>query len=305
MDNRNSKYLIVIVGPTGVGKTDTAIAVANRYSANIISCDSRQMYKGLLIGTAAPTTEELSKAPHHFIGHLTITDGYNASQYEHDALLKLDELFCQHNVVVMTGGSMLYVDAICKGIDSMPDIDPELRSSLMQQLEKEGIAPLRLQLKTLDPTYYSEADLKNPIRIIHALEVCLTTGKPFSFFRKKEDKKRPFNIIKVGLNRERPELFDRINKRVLMMIEDGLEEEARHFYPYKTYQSLKTVGYKQLFDYFDDEYSREKAIELIQRDSRRYAKKQLTWFKKYEDITWFHPDNRDEIITYIEKKLSE
>lgn len=300
----NSKTLIVIIGPTGVGKTDTAISIANHYAANIISCDSRQMYDGLIIGTAAPTPEELRRAPHHFIGHLQITDSYNASQYEHDALQKLDELYKHNHVVVMTGGSMLYVDAICKGIDIMPDVDPALRAELMKRLEAEGIEALRAELKQLDPNYYLEVDLKNPIRIVHALEICHTTGKPFSSFRKKEPKKRPFNIIKIGLNRDRAELFDRINKRVLIMIEQGLEAEAKHFYPFKNYQSLNTVGYKQLFDYFEGQCSRDKAIELIQRDSRRYAKKQLTWFKKQEDITWFNPADQTEIITHIEKKLA-
>lgn len=297
------KSLIVIIGPTGVGKTDTALNVANHFNTEIISCDSRQMFNGLTIGTAAPTTLELNRAKHYFVGHLHVTDTYNASQFETDTLEKLDELFKTYNTVVMTGGSMLYVDAVCKGIDKIPDIDPQLRADLKKQFETEGLEPLRLQLKKLDPDYYNEADLKNPIRIIHALEVCMMTGKPYSTFRQKRAKERPFNIIKIGLNRDRAELFDRINTRVLLMIQAGLEAEARAFYPYKSYHSLNTVGYKQLFDYFDGNCTREKAIELIQRDSRRYAKKQLTWFKKDPAMSWFHPDEQDNIIAHIENTL--
>ncbi|TDO03112.1 tRNA (adenosine(37)-N6)-dimethylallyltransferase MiaA [Sunxiuqinia elliptica] len=298
-----NKALIVVQGPTGIGKSNLSIQLAKHFNTEIISSDSRQLFKELSIGTAVPSPDELSQVPHHLIHSHSIHDDYNASRFETEALELIERLFSSHNQLIMTGGSMLYVDAVCKGIDFQPDVDPAIRESLVKDWEEKGIEHLRLKLKQLDETYYQQVDLKNPKRLIRALEVCLMTGKPYSSFRKETIKKRPFKIIKIGLNMDREALYSRINQRVDQMIAEGLEDEARKIYPFRHLNSLNTVGYKELFAHFDGAISLEKAIELIKRNTRRYARKQLTWLRKDEHINWFHPDNLDEIITFTEQQL--
>lgn len=280
------KKLIILLGPTGVGKTELSLQMAEELGTEIISCDSRQMYREMKIGTAAPTEEELKRVPHHFIGHLSIHDYYSCGRFEIDALAKCNELFQSHDTVIMTGGSMLYIDAVCKGIDNIPNIDEELRQSLLERYQNEGIENIRQELKILDPDYYKIVDLQNHKRIIHALEVCIQSGKPYSSFRSESVKKRPFTIEKIGLNRPREVLYDRINKRVDIMMENGLLEEAKSLYPFKGLNALNTVGYKELFNYFDGIWTLDFAIQMIKQNSRRYAKKQLTWFNRDSEITW-------------------
>lgn len=280
------KKLIVILGPTGVGKTDLSIDIANHLQCPIISADSRQIYKGLTIGTDAPTQEQLQRAKHYFIGSLSIDDYFSASQYENKVIELLADLHKSHNNVVMTGGSMMYIDAVCKGIDDIPSIDPFLREQLLEQYQKEGLDPIRMQLKLRDPIFYDQVDLKNHKRVIHALEVCIMTGKPYSSLRTNKVKERPFEIVRIGLNRPRHLLYERINARVDQMIERGLVEEARRFYPYKHLNSLNTVGYKELFMYFDGECNLEFAIDKIKQHSRNYARKQLSWYNRSDDIHW-------------------
>lgn len=298
------KYLIVITGPTGIGKTPVTIQLAKHFDTEIISADSRQLFKELYIGTATPNPNELSEVKHHFIQSHSITDNYNASRYEIEVLQLMEKLFRKTNLLFLTGGSMLYIDAVCKGIDEMPDAEPEIRLNLKLKLENEGIESLRLQLKQIDPDYYKNVDLKNPNRIIHALEISLTTGKPYSSFRTNPKKQRPFTIIKIGLDCDRQILHNRINTRVDKMIAEGLESEAKNLLAHRNLNALNTVGYRELFDYFDGKTSRETAIELIKRNSRRYARKQLTWFRNDPQTAWFHPENVAEIIKYIELKTS-
>lgn len=284
------KKLIVIEGPTAVGKTEYSLRVAEELHTEIISCDSRQMYREMKIGTAAPSADDLSRVPHHFIGNLSINDYYSCGKFEIDALKKIEQLFQTHDFVVMTGGSMLYIDAVCKGIDEVPKIDGDLRASLWKRLENEGLDTLCDELKRLDPEYAQMVDLKNGKRIIHALEICLQTGKTYTEIRKNEKKPRPFDIEKIGIFRPRKELNERINDRVEVMMDQGLLEEAKNLYPFKSLNSLNTVGYRELFDYMDGVYSLEEAVEKIKTNTRRYAKKQMTWFKKDEEIVWIAPD---------------
>ena len=301
----NSKpTLIVLIGPTGIGKTDLSLNIAEHYNTEIISADSRQLYADLKIGTAAPTPEQLARVKHHFVGTLQLTDYYSAAQYEAEVMKKLDELFKRHNVIVLTGGSMMYVDAVCKGIDDIPTVDEETRKTLMQHYENVGLERLCAELKILDPEYYDIVDKKNPKRVIHALEICYMTGQTYTSFRTSQTKERPFNIIKVGLRREREELYARINKRVDIMMEDGLLEEAKSVYQYKDLNSLNTVGYKEMFKYLDGEWELPFAIEKIKQNSRIYSRKQVTWFKRDTDITWFHPDDTDNIMSCIEERLN-
>lgn len=301
----NSKpTLIVLIGPTGIGKTDLSLNIAEHYNTEIISADSRQLYADLKIGTAAPTPEQLARVKHHFVGTLQLTDYYSAAQYEAEVMKKLDELFKQHSVIVLTGGSMMYVDAVCKGIDNIPTVDEETRKTLMQHYENVGLERLCAELKILDPEYYDIVDKKNPKRVIHALEICYMTGQTYTSFRTSQTKERPFNIIKVGLRREREELYARINKRVDIMMEDGLLEEAKSVYQYKDLNSLNTVGYKEMFKYLDGEWELPFAIEKIKQNSRIYSRKQVTWFKRDTDITWFHPDDTDNIMSFIEERLN-
>ena len=301
----NSKpTLIVLIGPTGIGKTDLSLNIAEHYNTEIISADSRQLYADLKIGTAAPTPEQLARVKHHFVGTLQLTDYYSAAQYEAEVMKKLDELFKQHSEIVLTGGSMMYVDAVCKGIDDIPTVDEETRKTLMQHYENVGLERLCAELKILDPEYYDIVDKKNPKRVIHALEICYMTGQTYTSFRTSQTKERPFNIIKVGLRREREELYARINKRVDIMMEDGLLEEAKSVYQYKNLNSLNTVGYKEMFKYLDGEWELPFAIEKIKQNSRIYSRKQVTWFKRDTDITWFHPDDTDNIMSFIEERLN-
>ncbi|MBN1987183.1 MAG: tRNA (adenosine(37)-N6)-dimethylallyltransferase MiaA [Prolixibacteraceae bacterium] len=299
------KTLIIVTGPTGIGKTATGIQLACYYQTEIVSADSRQIFRELTIGTAVPPPTELTMAKHHFIHSHSITENYNASKYETEALNLLEQLFTKYNEVIMVGGSMLYIDAVCKGIDTMPDADPEIREMLKKRFQTGGIESLRLQLKKLDPEYYQTVDLKNPARIIHALEICLMTGKPYSSFRTNPQKKRPFNILKVGLNCPREMLHEKINHRVDKMVEAGLEKEARSVYHLRHLNALNTVGYREWFACFDGEIPREKAIELIKRNSRRYARKQITWFGKDPETMWFEPGRENEIIAALNNQIQQ
>lgn len=296
--------LVVITGPTGVGKTATAIGVAQALSAEIISADSRQVYRDIPIGTAAPSAQELAQVPHHFVGMLGLGDYYSAAQFESDVMALLPSLFARSPYAVMCGGSMMYVDAVCKGIDDIPTVDNDTRQLMLERYEQEGLERLCAELKLLDPEYYNIVDLKNPKRVIHALEICYMTGKTYTSFRTRTCKERPFNILKIGLKRDREELYDRINRRVDMMMEEGLLEEARKVYPYRNLNSLNTVGYKELFKYFDGEWELPFAIEKIKQNSRIYSRKQVTWFKRDTEIAWFHPDSTQEIMQYIKQHLA-
>lgn len=297
------KNLIVLIGPTGVGKTELSIRLAEYYQTCIVSADSRQLYADLKIGTAAPTPSQMARVRHYFVGTLQLTDYYSAAQYEAEALQLLEELFTHHDTVVLTGGSMMYVDALCQGIDDIPTVDSDTRRMILEKYEAEGLDNLCAELKLLDPDYYRIVDLKNPKRVIHALEICYMTGKTYTSFRTRELKTRPFRILKIGLNREREELYERINRRVDLMIEEGLEQEARGVYVHRSLNSLNTVGYKELFRYFDGEWSRDFAIEKIKQNSRIYSRKQMTWFKRDKDIRWFHPSQETEILQYLDTTI--
>ncbi|MDR0427714.1 MAG: tRNA (adenosine(37)-N6)-dimethylallyltransferase MiaA [Dysgonamonadaceae bacterium] len=293
------KKLFVLLGPTGVGKTELSIRIARKLNSPIISSDSRQLYKNLVIGTAAPTDYDLEQVKHYFIGTLELNDYYSAAQFETDVIALLEDLYQTHDAVLMSGGSMMYIDAVCNGIDELPTIDPSLRADISALYDAEGLEPIRQQLKLLDPVFYNQVDLRNHKRVIHALEICLMTGKPFSSLRTNTRKERPFEIVKIGLQRNRDELYERINRRVDEMIEAGLREEAAEVYPFKHCNSLNTVGYKELFRYFDGDWTWEFAVEKIKQNSRIYSRKQMTWFKKDRTITWFHPDDFRKIMEYI------
>ena len=297
--------LIVLIGPTGVGKTDLSLELAERFHTDIVSADSRQIYANLPIVTAAPTPEQLERVKHYFIGTLQLTDYYSAAQYEEDALKVLDELFQKHETVILTGGSMMYVDAICKGIDLIPTIEQETREMMQQKYHEQGLESLCQELKLLDPEYYQIVDRKNPKRIIHALEICYQTGQTYTSFRTHPKKERPFRMIKIGLTRPREELYNRINLRVDSMIENGLVEEALSVYPQRELNSLNTVGYKELFHYLDGVWTLDYAVEKIKVNTRTYARKQLTWFKHDSEIRWFHPDEKEAIFKYIDDALHE
>ena len=296
------KYLLILTGPTGIGKTDLSIDIARHFSTEIISCDSRQFYKEMSVGTAVPSSAQLSEVKHHFIRHIPVENYYSASKFEQDFISLSGELFRHHDILVMTGGSGLYINAACGMIDNIPDVDPYIREKYLRKYREEGLESIRSDLKMLDPDYYSRVDLRNYKRMIRALEVCETTGKPYSHFLHKNVKKRDFNIIKLGLRIDRRELYDRINRRVDIMIERGLEQEAYNLLVHRDKNALNTVGYKEFFMYFDGEISRDKAIELIKRNSRRYAKRQMTWWARDEQIIWFHPAQKDDIISFIEKE---
>jgi len=289
LKSRVPNHLIVIAGPTAVGKTQVAIDVARRFNTEIISADSRQFFKEIPIGTAAPTAAEQALVPHHFVGNLSVSDYYNVYKYETDVLQLLETLFTRHTAVVMCGGSGMYIDAVCRGIDEIPDIDTEIREHITKQFQTEGIESLRWQLKKLDPAYYETVDLKNPARLIRALEVCVQTGKPYSQVRTNNRKQRPFAIHKIALNVPREELYSRINSRVEAMVEQGLEAEARAMYPFRHYTPLKTVGYREFFDYFDGKTDYNTAIEKIKQNSRNYAKRQITWLKRDAGYRWCAP----------------
>ena len=295
-----SPTLIVLIGPTGVGKTELSLRLAEHFHTSIVSADSRQIYADLKIGTAAPTPEQLKRVPHYLVGTLKLTDYYSAARYEEEAMTILERLFQEHEVVILTGGSMMYVDAICKGIDDIPTVDTETREMMLQRYEAEGLENLCSELKLLDPEYYKIVDLKNPKRVIHALEICYMTGKTYTSFRTQKRKERPFRIIKIGLTRDRAELYNRINHRVDVMMEEGLLEEVRNVYPYLPLNSLNTVGYKEIFNYLDGTWELPFAIEKIKQNSRIYSRKQMTWFKRDEEILWFHPDQEKEIMQVLQ-----
>lgn len=300
----STKRLIVIVGPTGSGKTDLSITVAEHFAAPIISTDSRQFYRGIPIGTAQPDAEQLQRVEHHFIASRELTDDFNCGAYETEALQRLEQLFKKHDVVVAVGGSGLYVKALCEGMDNMPEVTPELRESLAQRLADEGLEALCEELRERDPEFYEQVDLKNQARVLRALEVCIASGKPYSSFRTGEKRKRNFDIIKIGVDMPREVLYERIDRRVDIMVEQGLEQEARSVSHLRHLNSLQTVGYREMFDYFDGITTREEAIELIKRNSRRYAKRQLTWFRRDEEIAWFNPKESEKIVQYINQRFA-
>jgi len=279
--------------------------LADFLGSPILSADSRQLYRELIIGTAAPTQKELARIKHYFVGTLQLTDYYSASQFEEDAVALLAGLFQSHETILMSGGSMMYIDAVCKGIDEIPTIDETLRADLKDLYHREGIDPIRRQLQLLDPVFYKQVDLKNPKRVIHALEICLMAGKPYSSLRTEKAKPRPFRILKIGLKREREELYERINRRTDKMMELGLLEEARSVYPFRHLNALNTVGYKELFKYFSGEWTLEFAIEKIKQNTRIYSRKQMTWFKRDKEIRWFHPEQWTEIKEWVKEKCNK
>lgn len=297
------KTLIVITGPTGIGKTDLSIELAQMLDTVIISSDSRQIYKELKIGVARPSEEDLAKVKHYMIANKSVYEYYSAGKFELEVLDILENVFKKKNTVLLVGGSGMYIDAVCKGIDNLPDADPEIRKRLTEKYEKEGIESLRFDLRRLDPEHYKIIDLNNPKRLLRAVEVCIQTGKTYTSFLSNSDKKRDFNILKIGLERDRKELYERINKRVDLMIEEGLLEEAKSFLKDKNLNSLNTVGYKELFPYFEGKYDLEEAVRLIKRNSRRYAKRQITWFKRDKDYNWFHPDDKQKIFKFISSRM--
>nr|WP_051720176.1 tRNA (adenosine(37)-N6)-dimethylallyltransferase MiaA [Anditalea andensis] len=298
-----TNFLIVIAGPTAVGKTDLCIKLAKKFNTSILSSDSRQFFKEMNIGTAKPTVSELMEAKHYFIDHLSIHDPYDVRIFEKETLQLLENLFKNHKCVIMTGGSGLYIDAVCQGFDEMPDIDPLIREELNRLYRTSGIESLQRLLSEVDPEYFETVDKNNPHRLIRALEVFRGTGKPFSSFREKKRVDRPFKIIKIALYRDRAELYARIDMRMDQMIAQGLFEEARELFAFKDLNALQTVGYKEIFDFIEGRYDLEEAIRLLKRNSRRYAKRQMTWFRRDESYVWFHPSQNDQIIGFIADQI--
>jgi len=296
---RKNKTLLIVAGPTAVGQTDLCINLAKKFNTNIISADSRQSYNEINIGTAKPSKTQLAEVPHYFIDSLSIHQDYDGGKFEMDALQLLDRLFLHLDLVIMTGGSGLYLDAVIKGFDAMPAVDPSVRAALNETYEKEGLVTLQKKLLDVDPAYYQKVDLNNPQRLIRALEVYLSSGKPYSSFRKQQVTPRPFNTIKIALDRDREELYRRIDQRMDEMIAEGLFDEATALYPHRSHNALQTVGYKEIFGYLDGKYDKEEAVRLLKRNSRRYAKRQMTWFRKDESYQWFHPSQTQEIIEYV------
>lgn len=295
----STNTLVVITGPTGVGKSDTAVWLARELNAEIISADSRQLYRDIPIGTAAPTAEQMTEVKHHFVGTLSLEEYYSAAQFEDDVMQLLPQLFARSPYVVMCGGSMMYVDAVCKGIDNIPTISDEIRREVVERFERDGAEAMREELRRLDPVYYNQVDLKNLKRVIHAVEICLQAGRPYSELRTNSVKQRPFRIVKIGLNLPREQLFDRINRRVEKMIEAGLVDEAQRFYPQRHLNSLNTVGYKELFAWMDGTMDYDTAVARIQKNTRVYAKKQLTWYAKDTEMHWFAPSEHQEILKLV------
>lgn len=287
-----------------MGKTEFSLRAAEYFSTSILNADSRQLYRDIPIGTAAPTAEDLSRVPHHFVGTLNLDDYYSAARYESEAMSLLERLFSGCDTVVLSGGSMLYVDAVCQGIDDIPTISDSVRQQMRERYENEGLETLAAELERLDPAYFAQCDIRNPKRVIHALEICHMTGRTYTSFRVRKIKERPFRIIKIGLCRERGELFGRIGRRTDQMLSAGLLDEARRVLPHRDCNSLNTVGYKELFKYLDGEWTLDFALEKIKRNTRVYAKKQMTWFKKDPEIAWFHPDNWDEVRFFIQNRMS-
>ena len=301
----SAKTLIVITGPTAVGKTALCLDIAQHFGIPIINADSRQIYKELKIGTASPTDEQLAKVKHYFVGSLSLNDYYSASLFEQQTMEILERELAKSDYALMAGGSMMYIDAVCDGIDDIPTVDDATRETLKARLANEGLEPLVEELKQLDPEYYEIVDKQNPRRVVHGLEICLRTGMNYTSFRKREKKQRPFRIIKIGLNRDREELYDRINQRVDQMMDEGLLDEARNLYPMRHMNALNTVGYKEMFAYLDGTWTLEEAVERIKGNTRRYARKQLTWYKKDEQIRWFHPDEKENILSYISQDYEQ
>jgi tRNA dimethylallyltransferase len=299
----HKKHLIVVAGPTAVGKTALCVKFAKKLGTEIISADSRQFYKEMNIGTAKPTREEQEGICHHFVNSHTITQEFNAGDFEESTIGLLEKLYKSYDVVILTGGSGLYIRAVTDGMDEMPAVDLQVREKLQNLLTEQGLPILLDRLKQFDPVYYEQVDKANPQRVMRALEVCISSGQPYSAFRKSEKQMRPFNLIKIGLTRDREELYQRIDHRMDIMLEQGLLEEARSLYPYRDHNALQTVGYKEIFDFLDGVYGWEEAVRLLKRNSRRYAKRQLTWFHKHQDYTWFHPDQENEIWTYIQEQI--
>ena len=297
-----NKTLIIITGPTGVGKTEATLRIAEHFNVPVINADSRQIFSEIPIGTAAPTAQQQRRVPHYFVGNHHLEDYYSASLYEQDVLNLINSQ--DTSISLLSGGSMMYIDAVCKGIDDIPTIRPEIREEMMRRLEIEGLEEMCNLLRNLDPEHWEIVDRKNPRRVLHALEICIQTGKTYTSFRSNTTKKRPFNIIKIGLNRDRNELYDRINQRVLNMIDEGMIKEALRVYPKRTLNSLNTVGYKEMFEYLDGLTTLDEAIFKIQSNTRKYARKQLTWYKKDDDLQWFNPDNVEEILKYISTIVS-
>jgi len=297
--------LIVLPGPTGVGKTEFAVALASRLHCDVISCDSRQFYREMRIGTAAPNEEQLSAVRHHFIGFLSVTDYYSVSLFERDVMALLPSLFAVSPVAILTGGSMLYMDAICRGMDDIPDTDPAVRQKYAEMYNAEGIAGLRMALKMVDPAYYAKVDLHNPRRILRALEITASTGRPYSSFLTAQVRERDFRIIRAGLTRERSELYSRIDMRVDRMISEGLGEEAASLVQYRGLNALNTVGYREMFRWFDGEITREQAVILIKRNTRRYARKQLTWWNRDSEINWFDASQTEMMNSWIDSQLEK
>ena len=297
------KNLLVLLGPTGVGKTELSLQLAEHFKCPIINADSRQIYQDISIGTAAPTAEELARVKHYFVHTLRLDEYYSAAEYEKDVLALLSELFQVHETVVLSGGSMMYIDAVTKGIDDIPTVDEETRNLMRERYEKEGLEPLLAELKLLDPQYYELVDKRNHKRVVHALEICYMTGKTYTSFRTNTLKERPFRMVKFGLMREREHLFARINARVDKMMQEGLMEEVKRVYPLRHLNSLNTVGYKELFEYLDGLCTLENAITRIQSNTRRYCRKQLTWYKRDPSVCWFHPDDLDAIFDHIQNHI--
>ena len=295
--------LFVLLGPTAVGKTETSLRLAEYLGCPILNCDSRQLYRDMLIGTAPPSAEEMRRVKHYFVGTLGLQDYYSAARYEEDCLRLMDELFPTHPNLLLSGGSMMYIDAVCNGIDDIPTVDSETREFIRNRLDTEGLDALLRELKLVDPEYYEIVDKKNHKRVVHGLEIYYSSGKKFSSYRTQTVKERPFRIVKIGLRRERADLFDRINRRVDLMMEQGLLDEARRLYPFRGENALNTVGYKELFTYLDGEWDLTTAVERIKKNTRVYAKKQMTWYQKDDQITWFHPENYKEIENFVAKHL--
>lgn len=298
------KTLITLQGPTGVGKTELSLRLAEFFDTCILNADSRQVYRDIPIGTAAPTEAERQRVPHHFVGMLALTDYYSAAQYESDVMrLLLEEVFPQKDVAILSGGSMMYIDAVCKGIDDIPTIDDDTREMMRERYAREGLAPLAEELRLLDPDYYAICDIRNPKRVVHALEICYMTGRTYTSFRVRRQAQRPFRIIKIGLQREREELYERINSRVTSMMQDGWLDEAKRVLPFRDCNSLNTVGYKELFKYLDGEWELDFALEKIRRNTRVYSRKQMTWFRRDDEVLWYHPDDVNGILEDLQAML--
>ena len=297
--------LLVILGPTGVGKTSISLRLAEQLGCPIVSSDSRQFYRELKIGTAAPDKEQLRRVKHYFIGTHSIHDDYNAGQYEQDAILLLDELFKKHHTVLLVGGSMMYIDAVCNGMDNIPTVDPETRAYWIKQYAGNGLEYIQNELKRLDPAHFETVDILNPKRILHALEICSMTGDTYSGLRTGQRKERNFNILKIGLNRPRPELYERINQRVDEMMTEGLLHEAEEFYKFRKLNTLNTVGYKELYEYLDGTWTLDFAVNMIKQDTRRYAKRQMTWFNRDKDILWYQPEELESKIESVVQNLNK